>query len=97
MDVSVSKDNLHIQDSYKVSSRDEMKKVLEDIRLSHADCLSCSRTLDSLINEWATHNLCYDLYILRSHTADVDLDYPQSRLVSLLYALGAKIYFSYKS
>ena len=87
--INVSKNNIHIEDSYKVNKREDMQMILNDIRAKHSleesDVLK--RTDKSLIREWRTHNILYSLHLFRSHTKDVDLNYPQSKLVEICYAI----------
>lgn len=47
------------------------------------------RSMRSLKAEWMVHNACYRLHILRSHTADVDLNYPNH--AAWIYSLLAPI------
>lgn len=44
--------------------------------LKNRDCV-LERSNFSLLLEWASHNLLYDLHIARERTKDVDLEYPQ--------------------
>lgn len=48
---------------------------LRMIRNLHPACPVWERTEKSLIHEWASHNLAYNLGIRRSKTADCDLNY----------------------
>ena len=66
-----------------------MQLVLNDIRASHSleECDVLKRTAKSLINEWFAHNVLYNLHLFRSHTKDVDLNYPQSKIVGICYAI----------
>lgn len=48
---------------------------LQKIRNLHPACPVWGRTEKSLIHEWASHNLAYNLGILRNKTADCDLNY----------------------
>lgn len=45
------------------------------------------RSTRSLLREWAAHKLLYQLGILRSHTASVDLNHPQPWYVRAAYWL----------
>ena len=89
MVVNASKNNIHIEDSYKVNTREDMQMILNDIRAKHSleesDVLK--RTDDSLINEWFAHNVLYNLHLFRKHTKDVDLNYPQSKLMEIVYSI----------
>ena len=88
--IKVSKSNIHIEDSYKVNRKDDMQIVLNDIRATHSleesDVLK--RTDSSLIKEWRVHNVLYNLHLFREHTKDVDLDYPQSKIIEIAYSVA---------
>ena len=88
--IKVSKNNIHIEDSYKVNRKDDMQIVLNDIRENHSleesDVLK--RTDSSLIKEWRVHNVLYNLHLFREHTKDVDLDYPQSKIIEIAYSVA---------
>ena len=86
MKYTVSKNNIHIVDSYLISKNEfdnELKKI-EDLYVGKTDVFKC-RTYKSLKKEWAVHNLCYNLHLFRSHTKDVDLNYPQIWYEPFLY------------
>ena len=94
MVVNASKNNIHIEDSYKVNTREDMQMILNDIRAKHSleesDVLK--RTDKSLIKEWRAHNLFYNLHLFRSHTKDVDLNYPQSKITEIVYSIVSIFY-----
>ena len=94
MVVNVSKNNIHIEDSYKVNTREDMQMILTDIRAKHSleesDVLK--RTDKSLIKEWSAHNLFYNLHLFRSHTKDVDLNYPQSKITEIVHSIVSIFY-----
>ena len=87
--VKVSKNNIHIENSYKAKTRKDMQIVLNDIRTNHSleesDVLK--RTDKSLIKEWCAHNVLYNLHLFRKHTKDVDLNYPQSKIIEIAYSI----------
>ena len=88
--IKVSKSNIHIEDSYKVNRKDDMQIVLTDIRANHSlgesDVLK--RTDKSLIKEWCVHDVLYNLHLFREHTKDVDLNYPQSKIIEIAYSIA---------
>ena len=87
--IKVSKNNIHIENSYEVKTRNDMQLVLNDIRAHHSlvYCDVLLRTDKSLINEWCAHNLLYNLHLFRKHTKDVDLNYPQRKIVEIAYSI----------
>ena len=65
-----------------------MKDLIEKLKELHPDNpVLQNRTTMAMIREWCAHNLLYKLGILRSHTVDVDLDWPQKWYISLAYAV----------
>lgn len=83
----VTENNIHIQDSYKVTSKSKMSEVLYIIQHNHPDCNSFKRSYNSLISEWRTHNRLYRLGYKRNRTKDVDLNYPLKWYVELAYRI----------
>lgn len=74
-EVLISQDDVKIIDSYKIKSIKNMKCVINSVREKcDTTYVIHKRSMYSLINEWRTHNLLYDLYIKREQTKDVDLD-----------------------
>lgn len=88
--IKVSKNNIHIENSCEVNTREDMQMVLNDIRANHSleesDVLK--RTDKSLIKEWRVHNVFYNLHLFRTHTKDVDLNYPQSKIIEIAYSVA---------
>ena len=68
--------NIHIQNSCFYRKRDFKKNIIEQSKLQHAEQVIENRSMYSLIAEWSTHNLCYNLGIKREETRDVDLNWP---------------------
>ncbi len=85
VDYTISPNNIHIVDSYKVAKRN-FAPELEHIKALHYDNeVFRNRSIKSLSREWATHNALYSLGILRDRTGSVDLNYPLKWWVELLY------------
>ena len=84
----ISDNSLQICDSYLYSKHDMIPslRLIKD-RYPHFNIWM--RSMSSLRAEWIVHNACYRLHILRSHTADVDLNYPNR--VAWLYRLLAPL------
>ena len=87
MPIEVSKNNIHIEDSYLINKRSDMQLVLDNIRANYSIeyCEVLKRTDKSLIREWFSHNILYNLHLFRDHTKDVDLNYQQSKIVEIMY------------
>ena len=84
----ISDNSLQISDSYLYSKHD-MISSLNLIKDRYPNSGIWQRSMSSLRAEWIVHNACYRLHILRSHTADVDLNYPNR--VEWLYRLLAPL------
>lgn len=84
----ISDNNLQIRDSYLYSKHD-MIPSLNLIKERYPIYNIWLRSMRSLRAEWIVHNACYRLHILRSHTADVDLNYPNR--IEWLYRLLAPL------
>ena len=92
--IIINPDSLHIRDSHRILTRKEMEQVLDRIRTEHPDkCSVMNRTNKNLVNEWATHNLCYNLHILRRHTGHADFEYPQPLYFRVAYWVVGPVYF----
>ena len=68
-------ENLQIKGSSLVSRREFLYELYGD-HYNHP--VVQSRKEESLLQEWAAHKLLYQLGLWRSHTFDVDLNYPQT-------------------
>lgn len=90
---SVSLNNIHIKDSYKITSEKEMMKILCKIKLQYfsSKYFFYQTSYQELLNEWKTHNLLYDLHLFRSHTKDVDLN-DNPWYIKLAYTILSKLY-----
>lgn len=67
-EVIISKDNICIIDSYQIKSIKNMKCVINSIRQKCDNSyIIHKRSMYSLINEWRSHNLLYDLHIQRQN------------------------------
>lgn len=83
----ITKNNVHIRDSYKVTSKAQMKEILYAIQYKHPDCNTFKRSYNSLIAEWRAHNRLYRLGIEKDRTRSVDLNYPLKWYVELAYRI----------
>ena len=89
-EVVVSDNNICIKNGYLVKGR-AFGFVLNRIRTDEPNEVTSNRPNYSLSCEWAVHNALYKLGLFRSHTKDVDLNYP-CRLEWLYIVLGSIIY-----
>ena len=84
----ISDNCLQISDS-NLYSKHDMIPSLNLIKERYPLYAIWQRSMRSLRAEWMVHNACYRLHILRSHTADVDLNYPNR--IEWLYRLLAPL------
>ena len=86
--------NTHILDSASVRSKADMREFLLKVRAqSSPEMAVCRRDLESMIREWRSHNLFYQLHIFRSRTKDVDLELCQSLCRELVCRVVSFFYF----
>ena len=83
----VSDSCVTIQNSYTVDSRCVMRDILNDLRNDFSSSVFDNRSNTSMIFEWVAHNNLYKLHICRSHTKDVDFEYPQKWYFRLAWFL----------
>ena len=90
---TVTKNNVKISDSYKITKKAEMDTIVKLIR---AEALTLGykyrRSNDSWVTEWRAHNYMYDKGIERDRTASVDLNENESRLKLVSYSLMSALY-----
>lgn len=87
----ISMNDVKVFESYKVKKKSEMEELLDYWRGEYIT-LVFQRTNKSLINEWRSHNLLYNLHLFRSHTTDVDLNYPEKWYMKIIYGIISFIY-----
>lgn len=83
--MKVSKNNIHIEDSYLITRRGEMYAVLDHLKFSYPDSNVWKRSFFHMSCEWKAHNRMYRLGLYRSHTKSVDLNYPQKWYMKAIY------------
>ena len=95
--ITCTSTNLHIVNSYKIKSRKQMVEIIQGV----IDIIKPSkineyavfkRTINSMVNEWCTHNILYELGIFKERTASVDLNYPLKWYWRLMYNIIGKFY-----
>lgn len=95
--VTISKDNIHIENSYRIYSRTVMYEFLEELKKQlKIACITTEtpfnhRSVNSMVNEWVAHNNLYVLHYKTDQTKSVDLDYPQKWYCRLGYWLLSRI------
>lgn len=72
---TISKYNIHVQDSYQVMDKKEIAEILYAIQHKHPECeVFKVRSWNNLIAEWRAHGRLYRWKIKPAQTKDVDLD-----------------------
>lgn len=81
----VSENDIHIKDSYTMNDENEMFITLSAIKEKYPECKTFNRSWDSMFREWRSHNRLYYWGLFKSHTKDVDLNYPQKCYEKIIY------------
>lgn len=92
LEISASKNNIHINNSFKIKGRKNIMCVIKQIKEIFPNHLVSSISDSLLVNEWACHNMCYRLGIYKERTRDVDLDYGKPWYISMLYNIIGVFY-----
>ena len=91
--VVVDNSAIKIIDSWEVKKK-EYSQVLDMIREKYPDHPVCKNRKDSSLKlEWASHNGLYKVGAFRSHTKDVDFEYPQKWYMKIIYALSGGFFW----
>ena len=69
--VNITKNNIHIHDSYKITDNKEKVAMLNEIysRLEHFP-----RSFKSALREWKAHNVFYKLHLFRKSSMHTDIE-----------------------
>lgn len=90
---TLTKNNVRIVDSYKISKRADMNAIVKLIRAeAKLQGFKYRRSNSSWVTEWRAHNYMYDKGIERARTASVDLNENESRLKLVSYSLMSARY-----
>lgn len=85
--ISVSDSCITVRNSFTTTDRTLIRSILEYVAIQAPNKVTQNRSMFSLCNEWIAHSILYKLGIARSHTRDVDLEYPQSVLHSIAWTI----------
>lgn len=84
---TLSGNNVHIVDSYKIRKKADMNAIVALIRAEAAKKgFKYKRSNSSWVTEWRAHNYMYERGMERSRTGSVDLNENESRLKLLSYS-----------
>lgn len=93
MECSVTDNNIHIENSYKIIDSSTMLYILTKIRDEYPDATVVKeRSLTSMLDEWKAHNALYELHLYRSHTKSVDINTNQTWYVKAAYKVLSFLY-----
>ena len=82
----ITENTLKIYDSCEIS-KGKFARCLGKIKAENPSCLVFWRSYDHLSLEWASHNFLYSLGLWRSHTKDVDFEFPQKWYWQVVWAI----------
>lgn len=85
--IHVTENCISVLDSYTTDDRTLIRSILEYVKVQAPNNVTKNRSMFSLCNEWIAHSLLYKIGIARSHTRNVDLEYPQSVLHSIAWTI----------
>lgn len=85
--ILISDNCITVVDSYTTADRTLIQSIIEYVKDQSPNNVTKNRSMFSLCNEWIAHSLLYKLGIARSHTCNVDLEYPQSVLHSIAWTI----------
>ena len=84
---TLSKNNIHIVDSYKIKKRAYMNDIVVLIRAEAIKKgFKYKRSNSSWVTEWRAHNYMYEHGIEKARTGSVDLNEDESKLKLIGYS-----------
>lgn len=90
---TLSKNNIHIVDSYKIKKRADMNTIVKLIRAEAIKKgFKYKRSNGSWVTEWRAHNYMYECGIEKIRTGSVDLNEDESRFKLLSYSMMSLCY-----
>lgn len=92
MNIIVTTTNLHIEDSYQVKSKNEMKDIINKFKRDFPEHVLTKVPTYLLVAEWASHNLCYKLGIYKERTKDADLNIDKPYYMNIVYLICSLFY-----
>lgn len=91
--ITTTPDNTHIENSYLVKSKNDMRDILNTIE-ANSNCGDAVRRIpqNTMVREWRAHNLLYALGVARKRTKDVDLN-ENPWYIRMAYAMLSLMYW----
>lgn len=87
--ITVSKKNINIKGSYKISNPIVMESILsvlkDELEENHIESPFGKRSISSMVREWVSHNNAYKVGYKEKQTCNLDLNYPQKWYAPIIY------------
>ena len=93
LSISVNTDYITIYNSYTVTSRKEMYRIINNFKTDFPSHNVAQISSYLLVCEWASHNICYKLNIFRERTKHADLNCDNPWWLKLGYLIVGSFYF----
>ena len=82
--------DMNIINSYQINDITQMKNILIEV-LNTTKIYKTQRSMDSLLNEWISHNIFYKLNIYRKHTRDCNFESKQKISIKIIYFVFSRV------
>ena len=86
--------NIRVEDSYKITSKKEVRKwiweIMESPEFSELETMGFNRSENSMVNEWLAHNFLYYIGYKRDRTGSVDINQSEPMWRKVVYWLLAQ-------
>lgn len=93
LSIHVTANCITIYNSYTVTSRKEMYKIINKFKTDYPDHNISKIPSYLLVCEWASHNICYKLNIFTERTKHTDLNCDNHWWLKLGYLIIGSFYF----
>lgn len=93
LSIHVTANCITIYNSYTVTSRKEMYKIINKFKTDYPDHNISKIPSYLLVCEWASHNICYKLNIFTERTKHTDLNCDNPWWLKLGYLIIGSFYF----
>lgn len=93
IDFGISENNVTIYNSYRIKRKSLIKHIIKSFKQEYPNHNVSKISTFLLVNEWATHNLFYNLGIYRNRTKDTDLNVGKKWYINIVYSIIGLFYF----
>jgi hypothetical protein len=86
--IETDKDNLKIENSYVIKSKEKMELILNDI-FKKLDLwnFKTDRNIKSLIKQWRFYNRLYKLHLFRKKTGSCNFKAKKNSIMEIIYSI----------